>query len=327
MCVHNIYHTRVINVRRNQLDQAISVVAGCCRETLLTSEMEDDVNTDSDQKCRICFEGGQQGELISPCSCRGTQKFVHRSCLTQWQQTTLVQPNPRRAFECSVCKCLFSIKPSETIWKRVFRWLLPRWARQTFATSVAFVIIFLSRQFPPALQCLVAFAAIYCSSRFSSRFGMADGDPVPAVVPGCFLVADGIPRGSIFYRSVILLLQHDSNSGSLGIIINNPQRVGGPVATFQSIYLTERASPDVAAVSGVDGLFWGRGQPTSGLEGEWRVKVVRGVSGWGARQLDGEVRRGSWRIAAADADAALAVTADAALWQTLYNAAGPAPAP
>jgi len=36
-----------------------------------------------------------------------------------------------------------------------------------------------------------------------------------------------------------------------------------------------------------------------------RVKVVRGICGWAARQLDGEVRRGGWKLADADVNMAL----------------------
>lgn len=35
--------------------------------------------------CRICLEGG--GELVSPCPCRGSVRFVHEACLKQWLRT------------------------------------------------------------------------------------------------------------------------------------------------------------------------------------------------------------------------------------------------
>jgi putative transcriptional regulator len=196
--------------------------------------------------------------------------------------------------------------------------MVPGWLHQAVVTSAGIFIIFMSRQFPPALQCLVAFVAIYFSSPFIARARIASGDPVPAVMSGRYLVADGIPRGSIFFQSVILLLQHDSNVGSLGIIINNPQNVGGPVASWQSILLTDRQSPEVNAVAGLDGLYWGRRSSRIGADDAGaRVRIINGISGWGPRQLDGEVRRGSWKIVTADAESAL--SPDAMLWQTLYH--------
>ncbi|KAL3579587.1 hypothetical protein D5086_021091 [Populus alba] len=43
------------------------------------------VNPDQPQ-CRICLDN--EGEdLIAPCHCKGTQKYVHRSCLDNWRST------------------------------------------------------------------------------------------------------------------------------------------------------------------------------------------------------------------------------------------------
>ena len=38
-------------------------------------------------QCRICFSGAEDGKLISPCKCDGTQKYVHEECLRKWQRT------------------------------------------------------------------------------------------------------------------------------------------------------------------------------------------------------------------------------------------------
>ncbi|XP_015162201.1 uncharacterized protein [Solanum tuberosum] len=40
-------------------------------------------------QCRICLDN--EGEdLIAPCHCKGTQKYVHRSCLDNWRSTKIV---------------------------------------------------------------------------------------------------------------------------------------------------------------------------------------------------------------------------------------------
>ena len=37
---------------------------------------------DEDEEiCRYCFSGVEDGELITPCDCRGGQKYVHLECL------------------------------------------------------------------------------------------------------------------------------------------------------------------------------------------------------------------------------------------------------
>ncbi|XP_058195184.1 uncharacterized protein LOC131311663 isoform X2 [Rhododendron vialii] len=46
------------------------------------------VNADQSQ-CRICLDSGGE-DLIAPCHCKGTQKYVHRSCLDNWRSTKIV---------------------------------------------------------------------------------------------------------------------------------------------------------------------------------------------------------------------------------------------
>ena len=38
-------------------------------------------------QCRICFSGAEDGKLIAPCKCAGTQRYVHEECLRKWQRT------------------------------------------------------------------------------------------------------------------------------------------------------------------------------------------------------------------------------------------------
>jgi len=51
-----------------------------------------DTDSEESKRCRFCFEpsseveGEQSGELISPCACKGTQQYVHKSCLARWQE-------------------------------------------------------------------------------------------------------------------------------------------------------------------------------------------------------------------------------------------------
>jgi len=49
--------------------------------------------------CRICLDECERKELIAPCSCKGTQRWVHRACLDQWRAT-----REDRAFsKCTEC--------------------------------------------------------------------------------------------------------------------------------------------------------------------------------------------------------------------------------
>ena len=62
-------------------------------------------------RCRYCFDGADAEELIAPCDCSGSQRYVHLSCLHKWQAHRLLEaasterhhPNPKRFEVCEVC--------------------------------------------------------------------------------------------------------------------------------------------------------------------------------------------------------------------------------
>ncbi|KAM4626550.1 E3 ubiquitin-protein ligase MARCHF4 [Discoglossus pictus] len=46
--------------------------------------------------CRICFQGPEQGELLSPCRCDGSVKCSHQPCLIRWI-------SERGSWSCELC--------------------------------------------------------------------------------------------------------------------------------------------------------------------------------------------------------------------------------
>lgn len=42
------------------------------------------METSHAETCRICWETCDCSELLAPCECAGTMKFVHASCLQEW---------------------------------------------------------------------------------------------------------------------------------------------------------------------------------------------------------------------------------------------------
>tara|TARA_Y100001970_G_scaffold76249_1_gene96756 strand:- start:2572 stop:3387 length:816 start_codon:yes stop_codon:yes gene_type:complete len=53
-----------------------------------------------ERECRICFESDNQEDLISPCLCDGTSKWVHRQCLNEWRETNIDKPANTNCMEC-----------------------------------------------------------------------------------------------------------------------------------------------------------------------------------------------------------------------------------
>ena len=50
--------------------------------------------------CRICYEEDKLCNLITPCYCKGTMKFVHHSCLQTWMEFS-------QKDKCEMCKFSF----------------------------------------------------------------------------------------------------------------------------------------------------------------------------------------------------------------------------
>ena len=46
--------------------------------------------------CKICWDDGQSGQLITPCQCKGTMQFVHMECLLLWIAA-------KRDTTCDIC--------------------------------------------------------------------------------------------------------------------------------------------------------------------------------------------------------------------------------
>mmetsp|Transcript_19663 Transcript_19663/g.44954 ORF Transcript_19663/g.44954 Transcript_19663/m.44954 type:complete len:329 (-) Transcript_19663:1193-2179(-) len=286
-----------------------------------------------EKSCRICFEAESDSSnaLVSPCNCKGTQRYVHTNCLKRWQRTALSQPNSKRAVICSVCNSIYSMPPPSTIYSfddsSFAGGSLPSWlstlSRNIFVASIIATLLQNTRNVPSLFHLMTLLIAFAFASRISF-LGIADGDPIESLQAGKLLVANGIPAGSLFYRSVVLLLEHGPR-GSLGVIINNNQDLGGPVQTFHPILLSDfQQGSDCNEVSGINGLFWKRLSSSndvvelarSGVETR-QLRVFRGISGWAPRQLDGEIRRGGWKIADVRLDQIFDANSRNSLWEAL----------
>lgn len=143
---------------------------------------------------------------------------------------------------------------------------------------------------------------------------------------GRLLVATPQVAGDVFRRTVILVLHHDDD-GAQGVILNKPldadidavlpgwQDVatdpptvfqGGPVELDSAIGLVTVPGDD-AEPMGVRMLFGGLGlvdldaPPVLVAPEIAGMRIFAGYAGWGAGQLEGEVRRGDWYVVESEA--------------------------
>jgi putative transcriptional regulator len=135
---------------------------------------------------------------------------------------------------------------------------------------------------------------------------------------GQLLVATPLLIDPNFWRSVVLILQHDEE-GSLGVVLNRPTiervethiPVWGPVAAKPgTVHFGGPVDPRVAI-----GLATGHGGEPTGvpglsivdleiepLEGTSAVRIYSGYAGWGQGQLEAEIAEGSWYVVPASPD-------------------------
>ena len=65
-------------------------------------------NLVNDKMCRICLDSDDETDLFSPCVCSGSNKFVHRKCLSNWR--ILHNIDSDNFNKCDICKTDFVIK-------------------------------------------------------------------------------------------------------------------------------------------------------------------------------------------------------------------------
>jgi hypothetical protein len=86
-------------------------------------------------RVRYVGEDPELGRLISPCKCKGSQKYVHEGCLRLWRQS---QPfADRNYWSCPTCKFKYRLQRL-----RMGAWLASWPARAALTLSVMAVTVF-----------------------------------------------------------------------------------------------------------------------------------------------------------------------------------------
>jgi hypothetical protein len=55
---------------------------------------------ESGQSCRVCLNIEPADQLISPCQCEGSLKYIHHQCLNNWRLRTI---NINYIYCCEIC--------------------------------------------------------------------------------------------------------------------------------------------------------------------------------------------------------------------------------
>ncbi|KAL1426689.1 hypothetical protein MTO96_018158 [Rhipicephalus appendiculatus] len=90
----------------------------------------------SGSMCRICHEGDQKAELVSPCGCSGTMGFVHLSCIEELL-------NEKNVDFCELCGERFQMAAQPLTALRLFRrvWRNKKWRWRSLRFDLLCLVI------------------------------------------------------------------------------------------------------------------------------------------------------------------------------------------
>ena len=135
--------------------------------------------------------------------------------------------------------------------------------------------------------------------------------------PGILLVASPVLADPNFFRSVVLLIDHD-NDGSVGVVVDRPldldvrdhlpawcERLAPPARVFEGGPVQPETAIGVAHRPGIEAQETWRPTPDfvgfidvsldpNDIAGIEDLRIFSGYAGWGAGQLEMELDIGSW---------------------------------
>lgn len=147
-----------------------------------------------------------------------------------------------------------------------------------------------------------------------------------AIIDTKLLVASPFMDEAIFNRAVILICEHNKEDGSLGYILNKKVDLklndliadfpafdseiyyGGPVGTETIHYMHNVGDLLPNSVKIAEGVFWGgdfevlKQLINTELIKPYNIRFFLGYAGWGAGQLQGEMREHAWMLCHLDAN-------------------------
>lgn len=155
---------------------------------------------------------------------------------------------------------------------------------------------------------------------------------------GDLLLAEPFMQDPNFSRSVVLLCEHDQQEGTFGLVINRSSGmvvadvlegydrqdvlyIGGPVEQ-DTLHILHSLSEIEGAIPLRDGLFWGGNLEQIRLsiaDHPNSVRFFMGYSGWGERQLEGELGEDAWIRSRTNLNQVLAMPINDMWQQTLRS--------
>lgn len=99
--------------------------SGQLRDPLVA--VEEGTHGTEERCCRICLEDDDVGDMIAPCRCKGSSKWVHRHCLDEWRTVNKDDLAFSRCGECLLDYHLESVHQGENSNRRCKYCLFVSW--------------------------------------------------------------------------------------------------------------------------------------------------------------------------------------------------------
>ena len=168
--------------------------------------------------------------------------------------------------------------------------------------------------------------------------------------PGNLLLSEPTMSDHHFGRSVVLLIDHNDEEGTFGVIMNKqlkvrlneivdgfdgldeldvPVYLGGPVASNQILFMHTLGALIPESFPIMDGLFWGGDAEVldsliaTGVADPKQIRFFLGYSGWASGQLVSELNRNSWVVSKTDCETLLGTPIDL-MWNRYVERMGKA---
>lgn len=172
--------------------------------------------------------------------------------------------------------------------------------------------------------------------------------PKRRAYPGALLVSEPFLRESYFNHAVICLIDYDKSGTAMGLVMNKmtnyklsdlvssvnrtnpiPVYCGGPMSCDRLFFIHTLGDDIIAGAQPItEGLYIGgdfdamMDYVNSGYPLEGHIRFYLGYSGWGAGQLDDELRRNVWAVASVTNPSKLLSGAEDGYWHNQVRLMG-----
>lgn len=302
------------------------------------------VGTIEEKICRFCLDAGDE-DLRSVCGCRGSQQWVHLSCLRQWQisaQTSVNHPDEvraeRRHLICNVCKEPFQgvPAPNRTDLVAAMAGISPVNIRP--GTLLRYANMFPAPQVEDsAMQILFDckkahfHSSVYLVTSVEEG-GSSSDDCTDAAIFGINLVRDAAAAWAVHDMALaertrgalsdeqVAAWQHSGVQVQLAL--------GGPVAPKKPCFavLVSSDEPEGWAMGEMQEMASRAARAARSRRGQVLLRIFFGYGRWSRSQLLGEIARGSWGVALSSSalaeELAILPESDGGVWHKLAEDAG-----